>query len=528
MLPNLRLAHSFVRALPGDLDGPNRPRQVPGVSFSRVMPTPVASPRLLAWSDDVATMLGLPRREDASEELVELLAGNLLRGDMEPFAARYGGHQFGNWAGQLGDGRAITLMELVNDAGEAFEVQLKGAGPTPYSRRGDGRAVLRSSLREFLCSEAMFHLGVPTTRALSLVATGDKVLRDMFYDGRAAYEPGAIVARVAKTFIRFGNFELHASLGETDALRKLIDYTVTRNHPELGAVSDDTVLAWLDEVARRTAVMVAHWMRIGFVHGVMNTDNMSVLGVTIDYGPYGFLDTYDPDFTPNTTDAHGRRYRYANQPGVAHWNLAKLARAVGTSLADPKSAERCLDVYRETFASAFGAMVAAKLGLRAIEGDPDETLASDLMGLLGAVETDPTIFYRRLADLDVTSTAMSDVERVAVVAPAFYDERLVPGEHRAALAAWLVRYAERARQDGLTREERRAIMNAANPKYLPRNYLAQEAIDAAEQGDLSKLDALLRCLRAPYDEQPEYEHLAAKRPDWARNKPGCSALSCSS
>ncbi|MBG3852707.1 YdiU family protein, partial [Xanthomonas hortorum pv. carotae] len=229
---------------------------------------------------------------------------------MQPWAVNYGGHQFGHWAGQLGDGRAISLGEAIGVDGGRYELQLKGAGPTPYSRGADGRAVLRSSIREFLCSEAMHHLGVPTTRALSLVTTGDAVVRDMFYDGRPQREPGAIVCRVAPSFIRFGNFELPSARGDSALLRQWADFTIARDFPELKGAGENLYAAWFAQVCERTAVMVAHWMRVGFVHGVMNTDNMSILGLTIDYGPYGWVDDYDPDWTPNTTDAQGRRYRF--------------------------------------------------------------------------------------------------------------------------------------------------------------------------------------------------------------------------
>ncbi|HEX8833529.1 MAG TPA: protein adenylyltransferase SelO family protein, partial [Abditibacteriaceae bacterium] len=294
--------NTFVEELNGEIAPNKRPRQVPGACYSQVEPTPVRDPHLLAWSEEFAEFLGLARPDERGAA-VNALAGNLVTPTMKPFAARYGGHQFGNWAGQLGDGRAISLGEVEARDGSWWEIQLKGAGPTPYSRRADGRAVLRSSLREYLCSEAMHALGVPTTRALSLVATGDSVVRDMFYDGNARPEPGAVVARVAPTFVRFGNFEIMAATGETENLRAIADYVIRHHYAELGepangTFSDETYVRWFSEVCRRTAVMIAHWMSVGFVHGVMNTDNMSILGITIDYGPYGWLEPYEPDWTP--------------------------------------------------------------------------------------------------------------------------------------------------------------------------------------------------------------------------------------
>ena len=273
-------------------------------------------------------MLGASPPRSSTGAVAEVLGGNRVLPGMQPYAARYGGHQFGHWAGQLGDGRAITLGEVVGPDGARQDLQLKGAGPTPYSRTADGRAVLRSSVREFMCSEAMHHLGVPTTRALSLVSTGESVVRDMFYDGHPQAEPGAIVCRVAPSFVRFGNFEILAAHQELDALKRLADYVIATHFPELGAPSAEAYARWFEEICRRTAVMIAEWMRVGFVHGVMNTDNMSILGLTIDYGPYGWLEGFDPGWTPNTTDAGGRRYRYGNQPQIAQWNLVRLANAL--------------------------------------------------------------------------------------------------------------------------------------------------------------------------------------------------------
>jgi len=343
--PPLLFDNSFVRELPGEPETLRAVRGVRGACFSPIAPVPVSAPRLVAWSPEVARSLALSEAACASDTFLQVFAGNALLAGMEPYAACYGGHQFGTWAGQLGDGRAISLGEVVNAAGQRWELQLKGAGATPYSRSADGRAVLRSSIREFLCSEAMAHLGVPTTRALSLVATGDPVVRDMFYDGHPRTEPGAIVCRVAPSFLRFGNFELFAARGEVALLTRLADYTLRHHFPELGAPSPATYAAWLTEICRRTAVLMAHWMRVGFVHGVMNTDNMSILGLTIDYGPFGFLDNYDPDFTPNTTDAGERRYRFTNQPRVAKWNLIKLAEALYPLIGSIPPLEEALVAY---------------------------------------------------------------------------------------------------------------------------------------------------------------------------------------
>ncbi|HWG85431.1 MAG TPA: YdiU family protein [Deinococcales bacterium] len=514
-----RFDNRFLNELPGDPEVGDRRRPVHKAGWSRVTPTPVAEPRLLAYSREMAERLGFSGEDLASDWFPRVFAGNELMPGMDPFAACYGGHQFGQWAGQLGDGRAISLGEVVNDAGERWELQLKGAGPTPYSRHADGRAVLRSSIREFLCSEAMHHLGVPTTRALSLVATGEDVMRDMFYDGRPRPEPGAVVCRVAPSFIRFGNFEIFAARGDTETLSKLVDFTIARDYPHLDGDAAERRAAWFREVCTRTATMVAHWMRVGFVHGVMNTDNMSILGLTIDYGPYGWTDNFDLNWTPNTTDAAGRRYRFGFQPRVAQWNLVKLAEAL-RHLMEAEPLEAGLEAFAATYNEQAQAMTAAKLGFREWRAD-DETLVGDLHKLMALSETDMTIFFRDLASLDLAAPSLAPLQG------AFYDPDLLAA-HEAAWQEWLQRYAARANEDAEAAEVRRARMNAVNPRFVLRNYLAQQVIDRAEAGDPSGIPELLEVLRRPYDEQPQYAHLAARRPDWARNRPGCSTLSCSS
>ena len=527
-LADLALDNSFVRALPADPDETNGRRQVRRACFSRVSPTPVSSPTLVAHSREVAELLGLSPDALSDPDVIGALAGNRVLDGMDPYAACYGGHQFGNWAGQLGDGRAITLCEARTDAGKRWELQLKGAGPTPYSRTADGRAVMRSSVREFLCSEAMFHLGVPTTRALSLVSTGDSVVRDMFYDGNAGPEPGAIVCRVSPSFVRFGSFEIFAARGEEAVLKRLADYVIRTHFPELGEPSPEVYAEWLAEVGRRTAEMVVGWMRVGFVHGVMNTDNMSILGLTIDYGPYGWLEDYDPDWTPNTTDAGGRRYRYGHQPRIAYWNLIRLANALVPLVGEAAPLEAALDVYPETLARAQGEMLAAKLGLSELRPDEDESLVEGLFEALSLVETDMTIFYRRLATLSTTSLDAPDDELLEPLTEAYYSPDAVPAAARDKTVAWLRRYLRRASEDGTDDATRRSQMNAVNPKYVLRNYLAQLAIDDAEKGDGAKVLELLDVMRDPYGEQPGREEYSEKRPEWARHRPGCSMLSCSS
>jgi serine/tyrosine/threonine adenylyltransferase len=525
-IEELSYGDRFVRELPGDPSRENRTREVLRSCYSHVTPTRVARPELLALVPEVCALVDLDPQP--TPELVEVLAGNRVVPGMTPYAACYGGHQFGTWAGQLGDGRAITLGEVTNAAGETWELQLKGAGPTPYSRRADGRAVLRSSLRELVCSEAMFHLGVPTTRALSLVLTGDSVVRDLLYDGHPAHEPGAVVCRVAPSFLRFGNFEIHAARDDHATLGTLVRFTLERFYPHHVHGGELDIAGFFDEVVRRTAFLVAEWLRVGFVHGVMNTDNMSILGLTIDYGPYGWIEPFDLDWTPNITDASGRRYRFGNQPAVAHWNLAKLARALAPLVPETQALQRSLDAYVPELSSLHRHSMLRKLGLlgHLDTAREDDELLVGVEQLLGAAETDLTIFFRRLADL-------GDGDPFVTLRDAYYDGDATPTAARAQLAAWCRLYRARVVREGLSPAargeiERRERMNAVNPLYVPRNYVVQECIQATEAGDRKALPRLLEVLRRPYTEQPGAERYAAKRPEWARSRPGCSMLSCSS
>jgi serine/tyrosine/threonine adenylyltransferase len=526
-LDDLAFDNRFVRELPADSDSTNHPRQVAGACHSRVFPVQVKRPKLIAHAQEVARLLELSEELFQEDDFAQVFAGNRLPTGAEPYATCYGGHQFGNWAGQLGDGRAINLGEIVNGRGERWALQLKGAGPTPYSRRGDGFAVLRSSVREFLCSEAMHHLGVPTTRALSVVLTGEEVVRDMFYDGHPKAELGAVVCRVAPSFTRFGNFEIFAAREEIEVLRQLADYTIRTDFPHLGEPSPEVYLAWFEEVCRRTAQMIVHWMRVGFVHGVMNTDNMSILGLTIDYGPYGWLEDYDPGWTPNTTDAQGRRYRFGNQPQIAFWNLSRLASALYPLIGEVEPLQQALDTYGESYQRGWEAMLAAKLGLKNFDPATDLELVTELQAVMMLTETDMTLFYRALARVEGGESTRNDV-LLAPLMEAYYRPEELTVEKRERSVRWLRSYLARARRDGTPDSERQRGMNAVNPKYVLRNYLAQLAIDKAEGGDHSLVTTLLEVLRRPYDEQPGREEFAQKRPEWARHKAGCSMLSCSS
>jgi uncharacterized protein YdiU (UPF0061 family) len=527
-LQQWRFDNRFVELLPADPLSENRRRQVKNACYSRVEPTRAKQPQLIALSHEMLRELDLDPALVDSQLLAEIFSGNRLLAGMQPYAMCYGGHQFGNWAGQLGDGRAIVLGDIINRAGQRWSLQLKGAGPTPYSRTADGFAVLRSSVREFLCSEAMFHLGVPTTRALSLVLTGDEVVRDMLYDGHPAYEPSAIVCRVAPSFIRFGNFQILAVQKDFATLKRLADYTIETDFPHLDLSAGDIYLQWFREVCTRTADMIVHWMRVGFVHGVMNTDNMSILGLTIDYGPYGWLEDYDPDWTPNTTDAGGKRYRFGNQGNIALWNLLQLAEAIYPLIEDVKPLEQALQHYNDYYQQQYEDMMARKLGFQ--NTSPAlQALVSSLLKLLQAVETDMTLFYRALSAIDLHDEALLDNQVLQqAFAQCWYVDAQIDEKYLRQLKSWLQDYRNSALNHTLNEAARCQRMNQINPKYVLRNYLAQQAIDKATEGDYSMIEELLEVLRKPYHEQPGYEIYAEKRPEWARNRAGCSMLSCSS
>ena len=504
-LSSLTWYSRFIDETPGDSVVGGPARQVEGACWSRVLPTPSPNPSLRLWSEEIANSLSITKGD------LEILSGGPPSPGMDPYAQRYGGHQFGNWAHQLGDGRAITLGEVESDVG-IVELQLKGAGRTPYSRTADGKAVLRSSIREFLCSEAMHHLGVPTTRALSLATTGEEVMRDVLYDGNRAFEQGAIVSRVSPSFIRFGSFQIHTATGDIETLRKLVEHTIRNHFPGHQYSNDQQLLAWLANIAKSTATMVSHWMRVGFVHGVMNTDNMSIHGLTIDYGPYGWIEAYDPNWTPNTTDLSHRRYRFANQPRIAGWNVARLLEAIAPLFDEPEQLSQILDVYFEDIGEKQNSMWAGKLGLDRFE-DADVELVRELNSLLQLVETDMTIFFRLLSNIETPN-----VESLKF---AFYEEDEIPTQQ---WNEWLLKWWNR-----VDATPDKTKMKLTNPKYVFRNWMAQLAIEDAEKGDFSLCEEILELLKNPYSEQMDMDmKWFTKRPEWAKSKVGCSMLSCSS
>lgn len=477
---------------------------LPAEFFTRLKPTPVPAPYLVGVSNQAAALIGLDPAEFERPEVVEAFSGNTILPGSAPLSAVYSGHQFGVWAGQLGDGRAILLGD-VEAGGSApagrLELQLKGAGLTPYSRMGDGRAVLRSSIREFLCSEAMAALGIPTSRALCVTGSDMPVRRETI-------ETAAVCTRMAPSWVRFGSFEHWFYNDRKSELKILADYVLERFYPEL-AGENNRYQALLREVTRRTAELMAQWQAVGFMHGVMNTDNMSILGLTIDYGPFGFMEAFDARHICNHSD-HGGRYAYHMQPRIGQWNCFALGQALLPLIGEVDDAQAVLETFGPVYSAKFEALMRAKLGLQTREAD-DEKLIDALYTLLQANHPDFTVFFRTLGRLK-----RDDLASDAPLRDMFID--------RAGFDAWAVQYRERLRRENSSDAERRAAMDAVNPKYVLRNYLAQQAIEKAQNKDFSEVARLLSVLERPFDEQPENERYADLPPDWANDL----EVSCSS
>ncbi len=527
----------FIEALSKDPSQKNTSRTVPHGFYSYVTPKETKNPSFIHQNKALYKKIDPDTDLLKNSKLLDLLSGNKIPENSLPYSMNYGGHQFGHWAGQLGDGRAIHLgaVKLENSL---WQLQLKGAGPTPYSRNADGLAVLRSSVREYLCSEAMQALGVPTTRALSLSLTGDLVLRDVLYNGNTAYEAGAVIARMAPCFIRFGSFELPANRGQINALEELTKATIKYHFPEIKTTGKEAYLEFFEIVCTRTAALIVEWQRVGFVHGVLNTDNMSILGLTIDYGPYGWLEPYDPNWTPNTTDAKESRYCFGNQSKVSLWNLYQLANAIYPLVEEAAPLEKILDLYKAHFEKGYCQMMCKKLGIKLREEHQKEKqevlkLIATLEEVLVLTETDMTLFFRLLSSFNSKAFLAMDKKSpiASIFGPiliAFYTPEALVGIIKESWVTWITDYAKLLEKQGINAQLRLKNMNAVNPKYVLRNYMAQMAIEKAEKGDYSLVSELYELLQFPYEEQPSFENWFAKRPEWARNKIGCSALSCSS
>ncbi len=472
---------------------------LPPIFYSAVIPTALVHPHLVSFNADAATLIGLDPAQAQRPETPAYLSGTAHIYGAQPIAALYAGHQFGYFVPQLGDGRAILLGEVQTPHG-GWELQLKGAGLTPYSRNGDGRAVLRSSIREYLCSEAMHGLGIPTTRALSIVGSADEVYREQI-------ETAAVVMRMAPSFVRFGSFEVFFSRGQPEAIRILADYVIARHFPEL-VDTPDKYPRFLHAVVLATARLMAQWQAVGFAHGVMNTDNMSILGLTLDYGPFGFLDAYDPGYICNHSD-QGGRYAFDQQPDIGAWNLTRLAQAL-TPLMEVDAAKEALSIYPAAFATHYIDLMSAKLGIAA--GKDGVPLITGVLDILHSNHVDYTMFWRALCDFDSSPGAAN-----AALRDLFPD--------RAGFDAWATDYRARLQTENIPNTTRRNAMYRTNPKYILRNHLAEVAIRrACDDHDFSEVDRLLDLLRRPFDEQPENVIYASAPPDWASQ----ISVSCSS
>ncbi|MFT4600550.1 MAG: hypothetical protein ACI857_000724 [Arenicella sp.] len=510
----------FEKELPADPINENTSRQVRGACYSLVDPKKTEHPELIHLSKSLMDELDFEIKD--SGHFTNVMSGNATFNKVQPYAMCYGGHQFGNWAGQLGDGRATNIGDVETALGN-WKLQLKGAGPTPYSRGSDGLAVLRSSIREYLCSEAMHNLGVASTRALSLVKTGDKVMRDILYNGNSQLEEGAIVCRTAPSFIRFGNFEYISAQRNTEVLKKLTDYTISHHFKSIKKEGKEKYVQFFKDVSEKTCEMIVHWQRVGFVHGVMNTDNMSILGLTIDYGPYGWLEDYDPGWTPNTTDAQHKRYRYGNQANIALWNLAQLANALYPLIEEVKPLEEILDSFKENYRKAYHKMMADKLGILD-STSVQKSFIDETEKLLFKSQIDMTIFYRKISEVE--NLKFEDLWHTVEFSTYLEKEKLK--DTKKDWEAWFIEYQSILIREAVDSSSRISKMKQVNPKYVLRNYMAQLAIDAADKGDYKIIDELYNLLQNPYEDQPEMEKWFAKRPDWANDKVGCSMLSCSS
>jgi len=582
---NLKFDNLALRTLPVDPQTEVYPRQVPGACFSRVKPTPVENPQLVAISSSALELIDIEQKDAETSEFVSYFGGNKIIPGSEPSAHCYCGHQFGSFAGQLGDGATMYLGEIINQKGERWELQFKGAGLTPYSRSADGRKVLRSSIREFLCSEAMHYLKVPTTRAGTCVTSDSRVVRDIFYDGHPIRERCTVITRIAPTFLRFGSFEIFKgadpqtgrkgpSHGRDDILDVMLDYTISTFYPEIDAAYDDRktkILAFFTEVVQRTAKLVAHWQSVGFCHGVLNTDNMSVLGLTIDYGPFGFMERFDPDFICNASD-DGGRYTYAKQPEICKWNLGKFAEAIGEAIPVEETKEIIENSYDEAFQLHYRHLIAEKMGLiHTNQENPSviDELSTTLFSTMHKTGTDFTNTFKILCELPYPSSSQSfagakakalnqllsqccsveDLKRsfsssmdprqlqmllmMAQSQPMFLAMMGMEGKLKAELdkreklqeiqhltaeaklekdaeywSVWLEKYekallqelhlALKACQREEAEQERGRIMTGANPGFILRNWVAQNAIEKAESGDFSEVQNVLRLLKNPF------------------------------
>lgn len=509
-----KITQPFIEIFPGDFSGNTIQRNTPKVLFSTVDPVGFDNPKLIIFNEKLSADIGLGKLE---EKDISFLAATNLPENIKTYATAYAGHQFGNWAGQLGDGRAIFAGEILNNQEQKNEIQWKGAGATPYSRHADGRAVLRSSVREYLMSEAMHHLNIPTTRALSLCSTGEMVVRDIMYSGNPQQEKGAVVIRTAESFLRFGHFELLSAQKEINTLTDLVDFTIDNYYKSITSEGEQKYKDFFAEVCKKTADLMVDWFRVGFVHGVMNTDNMSILGLTIDYGPFSMMDEYDLNFTPNTTDLPGRRYAFGKQGQISQWNLWQLANALFPLIKDEKFLEESLNQYGNYFWKAHDEMLCKKFGFDELK-DQDEEFFINWQSLMQELQFDYTLFFTQLEKLDDNINVKDHFSNISY--------GILDLEKTKVIEDFISKYRKRLLENTFSKEESLNLMKKTNPKFILRNYLLYECIDEINNDKTELLNKLTKALENPYEEIfPEF---STKRPNGYDNISGCSMLSCSS
>ena len=510
-----KITQQYFNLFPGDFSGNPMQRQTPNFLFAQTEIYGYKKAQLLHFNQKLSEEIGLGKIEN--QEDTDFVNATNLPENIKTYSTAYAGHQFGQWAGQLGDGRAIYAGEIKNSEGKFTEIQWKGAGATPYSRHADGRAVLRSSIREYLMSEAMFHLGVPSTRALSLSLSGEKVARDIMYNGNVDFEQGAVVIRTSETFLRFGHFELLAARNEIDTLQKLTDFTIENYYPEIDKNSANKYIEFYKKVSEKTAEMIVEWLRVGFTHGVMNTDNMSIIGNTIDYGPFSMLDEYDLNFTSNTTDLPNKRYAFGKQAHIAHWNMIQLANALFPLIKDEAALENVLVDYSEMFWKKHDEMMAKKFGFEKLERY-DADFFTSWQKLMEEISIDYTLFFNQLETLKEDTNIPEHFKKC------FYQN--INSNQETLLIEFVENYKQRLSYNQISRDESRKIMQKTNPKFVLRNYLLFECIAEMEEGKTELFDKLWLALQNPYEEI--YPEFSVKRPEKYEGVVGCSSLSCSS
>ncbi len=508
------ITQKYLHLFPTDSSKNTYQRITPKVLSALVDIAGFPKARLIHFNEILSKEIGLGTIETSEDK--DFLNATALPQHITSYATAYAGHQFGQWAGQLGDGRAIFAGEISNAEGMTTELQWKGAGATPYSRTADGRAVLRSTIREYLMSEAMHHLNIPTTRALSLSFTGESVLRDIQYSGNPQPEYGAVMMRTANSFLRFGHFESISAQKEYDLLKQLADFTIDQYFPEITSEGKQKYMDWFQNIAHRTAKLMVEWYRVGFTHGVMNTDNMSILGQTIDYGPFSMLDEYDLNFTPNTTDLPGRRYAFGEQGKIAQWNLWQLANALFPLIGDSETLQEVLNQFSDVFWKWHDEMLANKMGFDALK-DGDVELFTEWQHLMQELKMDYTLFFSQLASW----LQHSDNNSFKTVS-----YKNVTEENTTLLNRWLNAYTQRMAQNTISKEASLDKMNRHNPKFILRNYLLYQCIQEVENGRMELFNQLFSALQHPYEMR--YPELCVKRPSEYDEQWGCTSLSCSS